>query len=265
MKKTLLTLTLFTYLGLPHLSLGATAEQVEQYLVVSRSEEELIALESQFSAMQNAFKRNDTNETENNTYDMQMLSLRFKEYIEKHLSEDEMTAVLENYKNVVLLQFVSASSEAQEHESNETRSYVQTLKNTPEANERIDLVDKISKKLSSKESMMILFDELMKPLMKNGIGGNTMNDNMLDLVKKDYLKRMTETSKNEILYASKDFTIEELESLLKIAKTPAIDHESKAVFGAMAYALKEFFMSLTSRFDVSKHQPQGTDKTKHTK
>ena len=90
MKKTLLTLTLFTYLGLPHLSFAATAEQVEQYLVVSRAEEELIALESQFSAMQNAFKRNDTNETEDNTYDMQMLSLRFKEYIEKHLSEDEI-------------------------------------------------------------------------------------------------------------------------------------------------------------------------------
>ena len=265
MKKTLLTLTLFTYLSIPHLAYAATPEQVEQYLLVSRAEEELITLESQFSAMQNAFKRNDTNETEDNTYDMQMLSLRFKEYIEKHLSEDEMIAVLENYKNVVLLQFVSASSEAQEHDGNETLSYVQNLKTTPDANERIDLVDKISKELYSKEAMMILFDELMKPLMKNGIGGQKMNDKMLDFVKKDYLKMMTETSKNETLYASKDFSIEELEELLKIAQTPAIDHEVKAVFGGMAYALKEFFMTLTSRFDVSKHQPQGIDTTKHTK
>jgi len=114
MKKILLALTLFT-----HLSFSATPEQVEKYLLVSRSEEELIALESQFSAMQNAFKRNDTNQTEDSTYDMQMLSLRFKEYIEKNLSEEEMTEVLENYTNVVLLQFVSAASEAQEHDVNE--------------------------------------------------------------------------------------------------------------------------------------------------
>jgi hypothetical protein len=265
MKKTLLTLTLITYLGLPQLSLAATPEQVEQYLLVSRSEEELIAMETQFSAMQNAFKRSDTNQTEDNTYDMQMLSLRFREYIEKHLSEDEMTEVLNNYTNVVLLQFISASSEAQEHDGNETQSYVKQLTATPDANQRIELVEKISKKLYSKEAMMILFDELMKPLMQNGIGGSNMNENTLKLIKDDYLKQMIESSKNETLFASKDFTIEELEALLVIAKTPAIDHEVKAVFGGMAYALKEFFMTLTSRFDVSKHQPKETNSTEHTK
>jgi len=265
MKKTLLTLTLLTYLGLPHLSFAATAEQVEQYLSVSRAEEELIALESQFSAMQNAFKRHDTNETEDNTYDMQMLSLRFKDYIEKNLSDDEMSDVLDNYKNVVLLQFISASSEAQEHDANETHSYVNTLKATPEANERIELVEEISKKLYSKEGMMILFNELMKPLMQNGIGGSNLDKNTLKLVQEDYLKQMIESSKNETLFASKDFTLEELEELLKIAKTPAIDHEVKAVFGAMAYALKEFFMSLTNRFDVSKHQPKSTNTSNHSK
>ncbi|MCF6245701.1 MAG: hypothetical protein L3J43_11795, partial [Sulfurovum sp.] len=70
MKKTLLTLTLLT-----HLSFAATPEQVEQYISVSRAEEELIALESQFSAMQNAFKSIGTNKADNeadNTYDMQL-------------------------------------------------------------------------------------------------------------------------------------------------------------------------------------------------
>jgi predicted Holliday junction resolvase-like endonuclease len=254
MKKTLLTLTLITYLGLPQLTLAATLEQVEQYLLVSRSEEELIALETQFSAMQNAFKRKDINQTQENNYDMQMLSLRFKEYIQKHLSEDEMEEILNNYKNVVLLQFISASSEAKDHDTNETQSYLNQLKTTPEANIRIDLVDKISKELYSKEAMMILFNDLMKPLIQNGIGGANIDKNMLKLMQDDYIKQMVETSKNETLFASKDFTIEELEELLKIAQTPAIDHESKAVFGAMAYALKEFFMSLSDKFDVKKHQ-----------
>ena len=249
MKKILLALSL-----LMHLSFAATPEQVEQYLSVSNAEEELLSLQSQFSAMQNAFKNKETNSSENNTYDMQMLSIRFKDYLQKHLSEDEMTEVLENYKNVVLLQFVSASSEAEEHDQNETMAYVQQLQASPEAEERIALVEKISSKLYSKEAMVVMFDELMKPLMENGIGGQKMSDDILKSTKENYLKMMTDASKYETLYASKDFTMDELEALLKVAKTSAIDHETKAVFGAMAYALKEFFMSLASRFDVGKHQ-----------
>jgi len=260
MKKILLALTLLT-----HLSFAATPEQVEQYLSVSNAEEELLALQSQFSAMQNAINATESNASEVNNYDMQMLSIRFKDYLQKHLSEDEMTEVLENYKNVVLLQFVAASSEAQNHDQNETSSYVKKLTNDPESATRIDLVEKISKALYTKEAMTVMFDELMKPLMENGIGGQKMDDAMIKPMKENYLKMMIEASKNETLFASKDFTMEELEELLKIAKTPAIDHETKAVFGAMAYSLKEFFMSIASRFDVNKHQPASTQNTNHSK
>ena len=260
MKKILLTLTLLT-----HLSFSATPEQVEQYLTVSNAEEELLALQSQFSSMQNSLNSKESNSSEKNTYDMQMLSIRFKDYIQKHLSEDEMTAVLENYKNVVLLQFVAASSDVQNHDQNETYSYVEKLKNDPESATRIDLIEKISKELYTKEAMTVMFDELMKPLMENGIGGQKMNEEMIKPMRENYLKMMIETSKNETLFSAKDLNMEELEELLKIAQTPAIDHETKAVFGAMAYSLKEFFMSLANRFDVSKHQPSSKTDTKHTK
>ena len=259
MKRLLITLTL-----LANLSYAATPEQVEQYLLVSSAEEELLALESQFSSMQNSFSKDD-NASETKTYDMQMLSLRFKDYLQRHLSEDEMTEVLENYKNVVLLQFVSATSDVPNHDKNETDTYVASLKANPEAGVRMDLVEKISKKLYSKEALIIMFDGLMKPLVQNGIGGDKLNDKMLKGMKENYIKAMLETSKNETLFATKDFTMEELEELLTIAKTPAIDHETKAVFGAMAYSLKEFFMSMASRYDVSKHQSSSTKDTNHSK
>jgi len=259
MNKIIITLTL-----LSQLCLSATPEQVEQYLLVSNSEQELLSLESQFSSMQNSFSK-DENTSEDKTYDMQLLSIRFKDYIQKHLSEDEMTEVLENYKNVVLLQFVSASSDTQDRDHNETTNYIKTLKANSEAAIRIELIEKISKKLYSKDSMTILFDELMKPLMVNGIGGGKMNDDMLKGAKENYLKMMLEASTEETIYAAKDFSLEELEELLKIVQTPAIEHESKAVFGAMAYSLKEFFMSMTSRYDVSKHQAKSSEDKVHTK
>ena len=65
---------------------------------------------------------------------------------------------------------------------------------------------------------------------------------------------MNEKAKNETLFATKDFSLEELEELLKIAQTPAIEHEIKAIFGGIAFALKEFFLTLASGYDISKHQ-----------
>ena len=256
-KKIAITLTLLT-----QLCFGATPEQVEQYLSISNSEEELLKLESMFSSMQNGFKE-DENSSENKNYDMQLLTIRFRDYIQKNLSEDEMTEILESYKNVTFLQYISASSDAQNSDNNETTAYIARLKGNTDAGIRIELIEKIGKKLYSKDSMGILFDELMKPLMQNGIGGGKMSDDILKGARENYLKTMLEASIDETLYITKDFTIEELEELLKIVQAPAIERESKAIFGAMAYALKEFFSSMVSRYDVSKHNPKETH-SKHS-
>ena len=247
MKKILLSALLSTIL------FAATAEQVEQYLTVSNAEEQLIEMESAFSSMQNSFKRLDANKTENKTYDTQLLSIRFKEYLQKALSEDEMNEILDNYKNMVLLQFVSATS-SQEYDPKAVDGYMKKLEGDPESKNRVALVDKISNALYKKETISILFDDLMKPMMQNGIGGEKVDDSLIKKTRENYIKMIQEESRKVTLYAAKDFTMQELEELLKIAQSPATDHESKAVFSATAYALKEFFASLTSRFDVGKHQ-----------
>ncbi len=90
------------------------------------------------------------------------------------------------------------------------------------------------------------------------MGGQKVNEKMLKQMQESYVKMMTEASQGITLYASKDFTIAELNALLKVAQTPAMDHEVKAVFGATAYALKEYFMSLANRYDAKKHQSNTT-------
>ena len=233
---------------------AATLEQVEQYLSISNAEEELLTLESQFSAMQNGFSQ-DNNASENETYDMQMLSLRFKEYIQRNLSENEMAEVLQSYKNVIFLQFISATSvdSIENVDSNETENYINTLKENPEASVRREIVEKINSEINNKESMVVMFDELMKPLMQNAKGGENLDDETMKQRRESYMKSMIESSNNVTLYATKDFSIEELEKLLEVAQTPAIGYEVKVIYGATAYALKEFFLSMASRYDISKH------------
>ena len=243
MTKLLITITLLT-----QLLFCATEEQVEQYLSISNAEEELLTLEAQFSFMQNGFSQ-DSNTS---TYDMQLLSVRFRDYIEKHLSENEMTEVLENYKNVVFLQYISSVS-SENHDQNDSDTYNNAIKTDPEAGTRIELVEKISKKLNNEEAITVMFDELMKPLMQNAKGGQKLDDAYMKKRRESYMKSRVQDSKNETLYATKDFTMDELEELLTIAETSASSYEVKAVYGATAYALKEFFLSMSSRYDISKH------------
>ncbi len=241
------------------LSFAASAEKVEQYLLVSSSDEELLALESQFSAMQNGFSTDANGEKK--TYDMQLLSIRFNEYIQQHLSDNEMDKILENYKNVVYLQFVSTAMHVPE--ANETEAYIDSLKNDDEAKARLEILEEVNTRLNNKDSMSIMFDALMKPLLQSASGG--MSNEMMKKRREAYMKNISIQARKETLYNLKDFSIEELEELLKVVKTPAMSHELKAIYGATAYALKEFFLSMASRYDVSKHQPPSTTDTNDTK
>jgi len=237
---------------------SASPEQIEKYLDISNSDEELVMLESQFSAMQSSINamsqtKSDEKSVEQSNYDMQLLSIRFKEKLQSLLSDDELDEILKNYNNRVLLQFVSATSDP-DYDEKTAKTYVTNLEKNSEAKERIELVTNISKELYSRESMVILFDNLMKPMMKNAIGGDKMDSALMKESRESYVKMLSEASKIETIYSTREFTIEDLEELYKISKTSAIDHETKAVYKAMAYALKDFFLSMSSRYDIEKHK-----------
>ena len=245
-KQQLFIIILFT-----QLLFSATPEQIERYISISNSEEQLITLENQFSQMQNNI--NNIGNEEPTNYDMQLLSIRFREYLQKNVSEDEMDEIMKQYKNVVLLQFVSVQNDT-EYDEKAAEAYMKELQTEENATVRMNLLNDISEKLYKKENVGILFDSLMKPLMQNSKGSPQIDDETMKKSKEAYIKRMIESGKIETAYSAREFSIEELEALLKIVKTPAIDHESTVIFAATAYALKEFFLSMASKYDVSKHK-----------
>jgi hypothetical protein len=247
MKKILLSLSLTTLL------FAATPEQVDRYLGISNADEQLAELETQFAQMQNNINRLNPDQ-ENPQYNMQMISIRFKEYLQKHLSEEEMDEIIKAYRNVLLLQYVAATSESQTTDPREIEAYLKELESDPDMQERMALVQKISSEMYDQESMAIMFDNLMKPLLENAPGGQKLDKETMEKSRKAYIEKMQEETWKETLYATKDFTHEELEKLEEIAKKPVIKQETRAVFGATAYALEEFFLSLANRYDIKKHQ-----------
>jgi len=241
---------IFAFILLAPILFAATPEQVEQYISVSSSEEQLIALESQFSQMQQNINSMSNG---SNTYDMQLLSIRFREYLQKNISEDEMDEILNKYRSVVLLKFVSVQND-EEYDEAEAEKYMKELQVEENASVRMELLEQISTQLYKKENIGILFDNLMKPLLQNSKGASNIDDTLMEKNRKAYIKKMLASGKVETAYSTRKFTIEELKALLTIVESSAIDHESKAVFGATAYALKEFFLSIAERYDPSKHK-----------
>jgi cell division FtsZ-interacting protein ZapD len=235
---------------------GATAEQVEQYLSVSNSEEQLIALEAGFNSMQNALNKKSE---ENRNYDMQMLSVRFKEKLASELSEDEMKEVLENYNSMVYLQFASATAEQEQVDADTLDAYIQKLKADESAHDRLLRIEEIGKHIYKKEYLSDYFDALIAPLYGKSSQDQKGYSDFLKKTKKGYMEMMQSEGQKQLIYALRDFSTEELEALLKVVKRPSVDHETKAVYKSMAYALQEYFKSLASRFDPSQHQMHSPD------
>jgi hypothetical protein len=237
MKKLLSTvLLLITLLS------AATPEQVEHYLMLSHSEEDLLELEAGFSAMQNRMDARDGNTS---TYDTEMLTVRFREQLQKALSESEMTKVLENYKSPALLKFFYESSDP-EGDFMEIRKYAKESKENPERESHRLITEKINTYYSNKEAIAQMFDALIVPIMKR-MKSSDSDEERLKEMKENYLKSMINNGYNQILYATREFSTEELDELLEIAKTPAMGYETKAVFGAMAYAMQEFMEQMADR------------------
>ncbi len=243
--KKILYITLFVSSAL----FSATPKQVDQYLLFSHSEEQLINLETQFSQMENRIYGSNTDATE---YDTQMLSIRFREYLERELSESEMNDVLQNYKNETFLKFVYETS-GNSYDRSAAAQYIARLKENPESKTRIDLIEKINNFYSNKDGIISIFNTIVKPIMTKMMPAKT-DSKFLKKIQKRYVKAMRESSRREILYDTRNFTIEELDKLLKVMETPAMDHEIKAVYGAMSYSLQDFIKSIASRISqVHKH------------
>ncbi len=221
---------------------SASPEQVEQYLMLSHAEEDLIELESSFSAMQNRMDAKDGN---GSTYDTELLTVRFREKLQSALSENEMEKVLENYKSPALLKFVYESSDP-EGDYLAIRTYAKEAKADPELKSRLEIIKKINKNYSNKKAIVQMFDTLILPIIKR-LKPKKDDEEKVKKMRERYLKSMIENSYNQILYATREFSTEELDELLEVAKTPAMGYETKAVYGAMAYAMQEFMEKMADR------------------
>ncbi len=243
-KKLLLLLSSVTIL------FAATPEQVERYLLLSGSEDQLIEFEQMVDGMGQMFAARGGSDVPL-MQDSQMLPIRFREYIQRNLSEDEMDEVLANYGHDVLRKLVSAEVLMEEPDTIQAyRQFRQQIKDDPLPGSRTETVKAIIKKLYDEKMLTEFFEKMFLPMVKqmSRAGGKKMTDKQIDALGKRFVKQMRESNYNAMLFMTRDFTDDELEELDNLSGNSATSHETRAVFGAIVYAMEEAMHNMADRF-----------------
>ncbi len=262
LKKVLLLLSSVTVL------FAATPEQVERYLLLSGSEDQLIEFEQMVDGMGKMFAARGGSDAPL-MQDSQMLPIRFREYIQRNLSEDEMDAVIANYGHDVLRKLIQAQVLMEEPETLQSyRQFLQRIQDDPLPTNRTETVKGIIKKLYDEKTLTDFFDQMFLPMVEKmgRAGGQKMTGEQIDALGKRFVKQMRVSNYNAMLFMTRDFTDSELEALDEISGNSASSHETRAVFGAIVYAMGEAMHNMTRRMAtmVKNHQhpvviPQGND------
>ncbi len=229
---------------------SATPEQVEKYLLISGSEDQLIEFEQMVDGMGQMFASMGAGSAPL-MQDSQMLSIRFREYLQRNLSEDEMDEIIANYKHDVLRKLVSAQVLMEEPDTAEAyRQFLIRIKRDPLPSNRTETVKSIVKRLYDEETLIEFFRKMFIPMMKQVYSNmnRKLGEKELKYMEKSFVKKMRDNNYNALLFMTRDFGMDELEELNELAGNSATSHETRAVFGAIVYAMDEALANMGKRF-----------------
>jgi hypothetical protein len=225
---------------------SATPEQVERYLLVSGSEDQLIQFEQMIDGMGKAFGGNGMPLME----DSQLAPIRFREYLQRHVSEDEMQEILGNYHHDVLRKLIRAEVLLSEPETVETyQLFLKQIQTDPLPKNRTEAVRSIVKKLYDEKMLIEFFEKMFLPMVAKTaqIMKKPITDKKAKSIGKSFVKNMQEHNYNALLFMTRDFSNEEMEELDEVVGNSATSHETRAVFGAIVYAMEEAMTNMAER------------------
>jgi hypothetical protein len=230
---------------------AATPEQVEKYLMLSGSEDQLIEFEQMIDGMSQMLMARDGNKLPL-MQDSQMVSIRFREYLQRNLSESEMDSVLENYKHDIMRKLVSAEVLMGEADTQEAYQQFQAqIKNEPLHKNRTETVKAIIKKIYDEKVLIEFFNKMFLSIIKqmSSVNGKAIPEKRVKKIGENFVKKMQKNNEQAMLFMTRDFTDEELEELDELSGNSATSHETRAVLEAIVSAVGEAMSNIAKRLE----------------
>jgi len=212
------------------LAFSATPEQVEQYIMVSKADRDLVEMEQMIEEMIPS----------NSTKSVETVGIRFNEYLAKNFSEKEMTELIKLYKNPLLLTLREIDSELPEEELNE---FNLSLQENPLSTERLYLNKKILENMFDDENIKNMLNGLETKMVKL-LGQTKETKAITQEDEKSFLNEIREELKLPLLYSTQTLSIEELTELQKLTNTAIIRKANKVELDATMYAIEIFLQDM---------------------
>ena len=220
---------------------AATTEEITQYLSFSQSEQQVLSIERVFDSMRQQQENNESNQSTNQT------SIVYQEYLEEHLSSNEIEKILALYRLPIMERYVSEIKTFNINQE-DMDAFLENLKEEPLSSEREDIVNEIVKNLVNEElqlnfyrSMMQRYQPLKKPKKVDD------NASKLSSREKGYIDSMKESAKNHLLYGSQILGMEEMIELKKALSSSIFQKVKRVENEALIQIMNNYIQGIVSK------------------
>ncbi len=222
-----------------NLLFSATTEQILQYLSLSHSEQQIIGIEQVFDAMRQRQEQNESIESNKST---SQVGIVYQEYLEEHLSSDEIEELLALYRLPVMERYVSEVKTLTINED-DMKAYLESLKETPLTTEREDIIEEIVFKVINKKLQRNFYRSMMQRYIKKA----DTNKTQITSNEQKFIESMSASTKNRLLYGTQIFNLEEMKELKNAIGSSIFSKVKKVENEALIEIMNDYIQGVSSQ------------------
>jgi len=238
---------------------SASNEQILQYLSLSQSDQQLIAIEQVFDSMRQTQEQNESNEENEST---SQVSIVYQEYLEEHLSSMEIEEILALYRQPIMQRYVTEVKTFTVNDD-DMDAFLKSLKEEPLTTEREDIVDEIIKVLINEKLQLSFYRSMMQRYVQKAdensstLTSKENNETKMTPREQSYVDSMKKTAKEHLLYGSQVFSIEEMKELKEAIGSSIFSKVKRVENEALVQIMNDYIRGVVSKPKRAKEKKKG--------
>ena len=243
--------------------MGASTEQILQYLSLSQSERQVIAIEQVFDRMRQEQEQNESKESNKST---SQVGIVYQEYLEDHISSHEIEEILALYRIPAMERYVSEVKTLTINDD-DMNAYLESLKEEPLSSEREAIIDEIVSKVINEKLQLNFYRSMMQRYVQK-VDSNTTktsddnNETKATPREQSFVNSMKQSAKNRLLYGTQVFSLEEMNELRKAIGSSIFSKVKKVENEALIQIMNDYIRGVASKPKRLKEDKKKSKKSK---
>ena len=226
----------------------ATTEQIVQYLSLSQSEQQVIAIEQVFDSMRQKQEQNTSSESNEST---SQVGIVYQEYLEDHISSNEIEKMLALYRIPAMARYVSEVKTLTINDD-DMSAYLESLKEEPLSSEREDIIDEIVSKVINEKLQLNFYRSMMQRYEQKSDDNSTQksdenNETKATPREQSFVESMKKSAKNRLLYGTQVFSLEEMKELRKAIGSSIFSKVKRVENEALIQIMNDYIRGVVSK------------------